>query len=129
MRCVLAAHYGLMADGGRQAQPRREEATAAHHPLEMETASRRQSATSRVWGSIGSAEIFAEGTAYTTTKVRRAPRWTDLTADSRLRECARRRPRPAGTAVHSGHVGGSCRRACGQGSEEWLFLSHSLVLV
>jgi hypothetical protein len=37
-------------------------------PLEMETASRRQSATTRVWGSIGSAEIFAEGTAYTTTK-------------------------------------------------------------
>jgi hypothetical protein len=36
--------------------------------LEMETASRRQSATTRVWGSIGSAEIFAEGTAYTTTK-------------------------------------------------------------
>jgi hypothetical protein len=36
--------------------------------LEMETASRRQSETTRVWGSIGSAEIFAEGTAYTTTK-------------------------------------------------------------
>ena len=36
--------------------------------LEMETASRMQSATTRVWGSIGSAEIFAEGTAYTTTK-------------------------------------------------------------
>jgi hypothetical protein len=36
--------------------------------LEMETASRRQSATTRVWGLIGSAEIFAEGTAYTTTK-------------------------------------------------------------
>jgi hypothetical protein len=47
----------------------------------METASRRQSATTRVWGSIGSAEIFAEGTAYTTTndKVRRAPRWTGQT--------------------------------------------------
>jgi hypothetical protein len=30
----------------------------------------------RVWGSIGSAEIFAEGTAYTNDKVRRAPRWT-----------------------------------------------------
>ena len=42
--------------------------TAAHRPLEMETASRRQSATTRVWGSIGSAEIFAEGTAHTTTK-------------------------------------------------------------
>jgi hypothetical protein len=38
-------------------------AAAAHRPLEMETASRRQSATTRVWGSIGSAEIFAEGTA------------------------------------------------------------------
>jgi hypothetical protein len=36
--------------------------------LEMEAASRRQSATTRVWGSIGSAEIFAEGTAYTTTR-------------------------------------------------------------
>jgi hypothetical protein len=34
----------------------------------METASRRQSATTRVWGLIGSAEIFAEGTAHTTTK-------------------------------------------------------------
>jgi hypothetical protein len=34
----------------------------------METANRRQSATTRVWGSIGSVEIFAEGTAYTTTK-------------------------------------------------------------
>jgi hypothetical protein len=34
----------------------------------METASRRQSATTRVWGPIGSAEIFAEGTAYTATK-------------------------------------------------------------
>jgi hypothetical protein len=45
-----------------------EGATAAHRPLEMETASRRQSATTRVWGSIASAEIFAEGTAYTTTK-------------------------------------------------------------
>jgi hypothetical protein len=47
-----------------------EEATAAHRPLEMETASRRQIATTRarVWGSIGSAEIFAEGTAHTTTK-------------------------------------------------------------
>jgi hypothetical protein len=51
-----------------------EGATAAHRPLEMETASRRQSATTRVWGSIGSAEIFAEDTAHTTTKwdVRRA---------------------------------------------------------
>jgi hypothetical protein len=38
----------------------------------METAIRRQSATIRVWGSIGSAEIFAEGTAHTTTK----RRWT-----------------------------------------------------
>jgi hypothetical protein len=47
---------------------RMEEATAAHRPLEMETASRRQSATTRVWGSIGSAEIFAEGTAHTMTK-------------------------------------------------------------
>jgi hypothetical protein len=45
-----------------------EEATAAHRPLEKETASRRQSATTRVWGSIGSAENFAEGTAHTTTK-------------------------------------------------------------
>jgi hypothetical protein len=35
---------------------------------EMETSNRRQSATTRVWGSIGSAEIFAEGTAHTTTK-------------------------------------------------------------
>jgi hypothetical protein len=33
-----------------------------------ETASRRQSAATRVWGSVGSAEIFAEGTAYTATK-------------------------------------------------------------
>jgi hypothetical protein len=33
-----------------------------------ETASRRQSAATGVWGSIGSTEIFAEGTAYTTTK-------------------------------------------------------------
>jgi hypothetical protein len=43
-----------------------------HRPLEMETASRRQqaerSAATRVWGPIGSAEILAEGTAYTTTK-------------------------------------------------------------
>jgi hypothetical protein len=47
-----------------------EEATgaAAHRPLEMETASRRQSATTGVCGSIGSAEIFAEGTAHTTIK-------------------------------------------------------------
>jgi hypothetical protein len=45
-----------------------EEATAAHRPLEMETASRRQSATTRTWRSIGSAEIFAEGAAHTTTK-------------------------------------------------------------
>jgi hypothetical protein len=45
-----------------------EEATAAHRPLEMETASRRQSAATRVWGSIGSAEVFAEGTAYTMTR-------------------------------------------------------------
>jgi hypothetical protein len=45
-----------------------EEATAAHRPLEMETASRRQSAATRMRGSIGSAEIFAEGTVYTTTK-------------------------------------------------------------
>jgi hypothetical protein len=34
----------------------------------MEIASRRQSATTRVCGPIGSAEIFAEGTAYTTIK-------------------------------------------------------------
>jgi hypothetical protein len=47
---------------------RTEGATAAHRPLEMEKASRRQSAATRVWGPIGSAEIFAEGTAYTTTK-------------------------------------------------------------
>ena len=33
---------------------------AAHRPLEMETASRRQSATTRVWGSIGSAEVFSQ---------------------------------------------------------------------
>jgi hypothetical protein len=53
-----------------------EEATAAHGPLEMETASRRQSAATRVWGSIGISvwgsigisETFAESTAYTTTK-------------------------------------------------------------
>jgi hypothetical protein len=45
-----------------------EEATAAHRPLEMETASRRQSITTRVWGSIGSADVFAEGTAHTATK-------------------------------------------------------------
>jgi hypothetical protein len=32
-------------------------------PVEMGTASRRQSATTRVRGSIGSAEIFAEGMA------------------------------------------------------------------
>ena len=31
----------------------------------MDTASRRQIATTRVWGSIGSAEIFAEGTELT----------------------------------------------------------------
>jgi hypothetical protein len=49
-------------------ESRMKEATAAHPPLEMETASRRQSATTRVWGSIGSGEFFAEGTAYTTTK-------------------------------------------------------------
>jgi hypothetical protein len=52
-------------------ESRMEEATAAHRPLEMETASRRQTAATRVWGSIvhaiGSAEIFAEGTAYATT--------------------------------------------------------------
>jgi hypothetical protein len=35
-----------------------EKATAAHRPLGMETASRRQSATTEVRGSIGSAEIF-----------------------------------------------------------------------
>jgi hypothetical protein len=29
---------------------------------------RRQSATTKAWGSIKSAEIFAEGTAYITTK-------------------------------------------------------------
>jgi hypothetical protein len=29
---------------------------------------RQQSATTRVWGSIGSVVIFAEGTAHTTTK-------------------------------------------------------------
>jgi hypothetical protein len=57
-----------------------EEATAAHRPLEMGTASRGQSAatTSRVWvwGSVGSAE-FAEGIAYLhNEKVGRAPRWT-----------------------------------------------------
>jgi hypothetical protein len=60
-------------------------ATAAHRPLlEMEiqrwTASRRQSATTRVWGSIGSAEIFAERRGHSPhndkVKVRRAPRWT-----------------------------------------------------
>jgi hypothetical protein len=39
-----------------------EEANAAHRALEMETASRRQSATTRVRGPIGSAEIFAEPT-------------------------------------------------------------------
>jgi hypothetical protein len=41
-----------------------EGATAAHCPLEIEIASRRQSATTRVWGSIGSAGFFAEGTAH-----------------------------------------------------------------
>jgi hypothetical protein len=45
-----------------------EGATAAHRPLEMETASRRHSAATGVWGSIGSAEIFAEGAAHATTK-------------------------------------------------------------
>jgi hypothetical protein len=55
-------------DTGFIRRSRMEKATAAHRPLEMETASRRQSATTRAWGSIGSAEIFAEGTAYTTTK-------------------------------------------------------------
>jgi hypothetical protein len=51
---------------------------AAGFCSEIETASRRQSATTRVWGSIGSAEIFAEGIAHTThnDKVERAPRWT-----------------------------------------------------
>jgi hypothetical protein len=34
------------------------------HPLEMETASRRQSTATRAWGSIWSAEIFAEGAAH-----------------------------------------------------------------
>jgi hypothetical protein len=57
-----------MPRGLRRWGSRMEEDTAAHRPLEMETASRRQSATTRVWGSIGSAEIFAEGTAHTTTK-------------------------------------------------------------
>jgi hypothetical protein len=50
------------------ARARRSRQRAAHRPLEMETASRRQSVTTRLWGSIGSAEIFAEGTAHTTTK-------------------------------------------------------------
>jgi hypothetical protein len=59
---------GFEQQNGGTGHNRMEEATAAHRPLEMETASRRQSATTRVWGSIGSAEIFAEGTAYTTTK-------------------------------------------------------------
>jgi hypothetical protein len=36
-----------------------EEATAAHRPLEMETVSRRQSAATRAWSSIGGVEIFA----------------------------------------------------------------------
>jgi hypothetical protein len=34
----------------------------------METASCRQSATTRAWGSIGSAEISADDAAYATTK-------------------------------------------------------------
>jgi hypothetical protein len=47
--------------------------TAAHCHLGMETAREPQSgpaesAATRMWGSIGSAEIFAEGIAYTTTK-------------------------------------------------------------
>jgi hypothetical protein len=36
--------------------------------VETATASRRQSGTTRAWGPIGSAEIFTEGTVYTTTR-------------------------------------------------------------
>jgi hypothetical protein len=72
-----------------------EEATAAHRPLEMETASRRQSATTGVWGSIGSGEIFAEGTAHAMTK------W-----DVHYAGLARYRPgrggRLVGLGVHAG---------------------------
>jgi hypothetical protein len=47
----------------------RRELLSSHRPLETETpASHRQSATTGVWGSVGSAEIFAEDTSYTTTK-------------------------------------------------------------
>jgi hypothetical protein len=57
----------------RRVQHAGEDAQSGSHrialwPLEMETASRRQSATTRAWGSIGSAEIFAEGTAQSTSK-------------------------------------------------------------
>jgi hypothetical protein len=77
----------------------------------METASRRQSATTRVRvrGSIGSAEIFAEGTAYTTTKwdVHHAVDWADTgrawwAADGAWSACGRVeraavQPTPRGT--------------------------------
>jgi hypothetical protein len=47
-----------------------EKATATHRALEMETARRRQSATTRArWrGSIGGAGVFAEDRAQTTAK-------------------------------------------------------------
>jgi hypothetical protein len=45
------------------------EATAVHRPLEMETASRRQSTSNDSGvGFDWDAEVFAEGTAHTTTK-------------------------------------------------------------
>jgi hypothetical protein len=62
----------------KAAIPDKATATAAHCPLDMETASCRQSAATRAWGSIGSAEIFAEGAAHTTKKWgRTALDWPD----------------------------------------------------
>jgi hypothetical protein len=45
-------------------EDRTEGATAAHRSLEMEMASHMQSALTGAWGSIGSAEETAEGTAH-----------------------------------------------------------------
>ena len=54
-----------------------EEATAAHRPLEMETASRRQSATTRVCvGFDWERGDFRRGYSSHKNKVRRALRWT-----------------------------------------------------
>jgi LSD1 subclass zinc finger protein len=47
--CVFVPHWYAMRTRNTK-----------HRPLEMETASRRQSATTRVWGSIGSAEVFSQ---------------------------------------------------------------------